>query len=128
MSKQLALRCLICQVPLIGNNTWRKMSDDEKSTSGAKQHRGRGLCCAHYEVARKRNELLDHERLLQDSDSVLEDAIFLVDVRGYSYKALPGHFGMTREAFSRMVHRHLDDERAQRLHALNTYATKTSVA
>lgn len=118
------MNCIECNVEIISNKRWRKMAAEEKAAAPFACHRGRRLCIACYDRAHKGGYLLDYERVTADSDSVLEDAIILVDERGYIYRQLPDAFEMTREGFSRMVKRavYAGDERAVRLYSLNPYA------
>lgn len=121
------MKCVGCSVPLIPDTQWRRLSPAEREAATFRCHRGRQLCSTCYQRAIRADALLDHEGINADADSVLEDAIILVDERGYIYRNLPAALGIEREAFTRMVARadERGDERAHRLRVLNPY-TRTS--
>lgn len=74
--------CVLCDVTMLPNSKWRKMSLEERKAAhqaGFGEHRARGLCTPCWLKCLQNDTLLDYPRETYALPDLIEEAEFLLD-------------------------------------------------
>ncbi|MFD2421623.1 hypothetical protein [Amycolatopsis pigmentata] len=82
-----------------------------KDRAAKVRHSGRGLCTTCYVRAKRRDELIDYERVSRPAVEVFEDTRRLAG-ECLTHAQIATRMGMTLAAYERAIYRHKAKERA----------------
>lgn len=118
------MNCVRCEHPMLPDQTYRKTAPEDRE--GFRAHRGRGLCSACMQKARREGTVLDSERLTMGSDILLEECLILVVERGMTTTSdIAEILGITKDTLTHGLIRsaRAGDERAHIIRERLPYMT-----
>lgn len=119
------MKCVRCEHPMMPDRAFRKATPEARA--GFRAHRGRGLCSACTQKARRDGTVIDSERLTMGSDILLEECLILVVERGMTTTSdIAEVLGITKDALTHGIMRaaKAGDERAHIIRQRLPFMTK----